>query len=140
MSYATLVDMVARFGEAELLDLSDRDNSGQLNEAAIIQALADASAVMDGYIAGRYALPLQRVPAALVPLCCDMARYQLYDDRAPEALAKRNDAALSFLKAVGKGELSLGLDSSGAPAPTNNVATLSSDGHVFSRRNAGGFI
>ena len=50
-----------------------------------------------------YPLPLAHVPSALVPICADIARHRLYGEQAPEQIAKRNEAALAFLKSVGKG-------------------------------------
>ena len=101
MSYAVAADLLTRFGEAELLRLA-MTPSGELDEAVLQLALDDASALIDGYLAGRYPLPLAHVPAALVPICADIARHRLYGEQAPEQIAKRYEAALAFLKSVGK--------------------------------------
>lgn len=100
--YASVNDMVTRFGEAELLRLA-MTPAGELDSAAITIALQDAGSLIDGYLAGRYPLPLAHVPSALVPICADIARHRLYGEQAPEQIAKRNEAALAFLKSVGKG-------------------------------------
>ena len=52
--YASLTDMQRRFGEAELLRLTDLMGVGQVDEAAVTVALTDASSLIDGYLAGRY--------------------------------------------------------------------------------------
>lgn len=139
MRYAQASDLIQRYGEQELLLLTDLTGTGVVNQAACDVALDDASALIDGYLAGRYPLPLQHVPTALVPICCDIARHRLYGAQAPEQIAKRNEAALAFLKSVGKGELALGLASDGEPLESQNLAQLSSDGRVFGRQS-GGFI
>ncbi len=90
--YASVSDMVTRFGEAELLRLV-MTPAGELDSAAITIALQDAGALIDGYLAGRYPLPLAHVPSALVPICADIARHRLYGEQAPEQIAKRNEAA-----------------------------------------------
>ncbi|MFM5272802.1 gp436 family protein [Aeromonas veronii] len=100
--YASVNDMVSRFGEAELLRLA-MTPTGELDEVALRLALQDAGALIDGYLAGRYPLPLAHIPSALVPICADIARHRLYGEQAPEQIAKRNEAALAFLKSVGKG-------------------------------------
>ena len=138
MSYASANDMVTRFGEAELLRLAITP-AGELDSAAIALALSDASALIDGYLAGRYPLPLAHVPSALVPICADIARHRLYGEQAPEQIAKRNEAALAFLKSVGKGELALGLAADGEQVESQNLAQLQSDGRVFGR-GSGGFL
>jgi phage gp36-like protein len=101
--------------------------------------LEDASSLIDGYLAGRYPLPLAHVPTALVPICCDIARHRLYGEQAPEQIAKRYEAAVAFLKSVGRGELALGLSVDGEQLESQNLAELQSDGRVFGRQ-AGGFI
>ncbi len=138
MSYASVSDMVTRFGEAELLRLA-MTPAGELDDAAITVALQDASALIDGYLAGRYPLPLAHVPTALVPICADIARHRLYGEQAPEQIGKRYEAALAFLKSVGKGELALGLAADGEQLESQNLAQLQSDGRVFGR-SSGGFL
>lgn len=136
--YATLQDMQSRFG-ADLLRVAVLPGTADLDEDAITQALTDASSLIDGYLAGRYPLPLEHVPTALVPICCDIARHRLYGEQAPEQIGKRYDAAISFLKSVGKGELALGLAADGEQLESQNLAELQSDGRVFGRQS-GGFI
>ena len=136
--YATLQDMQSRFG-IDLLRVAAVPGTDTLDEAVITQALADASSLIDGYLAGRYPLPLAHVPTALVPICCDIARHRLYGEQSPEQIGKRYDAALSFLKSVGKGELALGLAADGEQLESQNLAELQSDGLVFGRQS-GGFI
>lgn len=141
MAYATAQDMIKRFGEEELIDLTDRDGSlGSIAAPVLDQALADASAEIDGYLGGRYKLPLATVPAVLIRICCDIARYQLYDERANEQLQTRYQDSIKFLRSLGKGELNLGLPDEGESGPSQNLAEMHSDGHVFRRGNSSGFI
>ncbi|WP_143869883.1 gp436 family protein [Catenovulum sediminis] len=138
--YATLVDMVARFGEDELILLAQRDDSSVEFDEVVNQALQDATAEINGYIAGRYTLPLAQTPEVLKRNCCDIARYLLSDDRAPEQVEKRYQATIQFLRSVGKGELSLGLSNNQPSENVGTVAVIMSDGHTFSRQKSKGFI
>lgn len=113
MPYATLQHLVERFGEDELIRLSDRAGSGAIDAGVVDGKLADADAEIDGYLAGRYTLPLATVPVALRRIGCDIARYHLYDDRVTEAVQKRYDDAIKFLRMVAKGEVQLGVDTGG---------------------------
>ncbi len=61
--YASVDDMVIRFGEAELLRLA-MTPTGELDAAAITIALQDAGALIDGY--RRVAIPC-RWPISRVP-------------------------------------------------------------------------
>jgi len=139
--YATRDDMISRFGDEEIRLLTDRDGSaGAIVDAVLDQALADASAEIDGYIGGRYSLPLATVPDVLVRLCCDIARYLLHDERAPEQLQARYEACLKFLTRLGTGELSLGVLDASETGPSANTAEIQSAGSVFARDNSKGFI
>lgn len=119
MPYATLQHLVDRFGEDELIRLSDRDNTGAINADVVAGKLVDADAEIDGYLAGRYTLPLVNMPESLRRIACDVARYHLYDDRVTEAVQKRYDDAIKFLRMVAKGEVQLGVDTGGTPPPVS---------------------
>jgi len=109
MPYCTVQDLIDRFGETEILELTDRDQSGAVDEVAANGAIEDASAEVDGYIGSKYSLPLDSPPAVLTRIAADIARYRLHDNLATEEVRKRYDDALRFLKSVGKGEISLGV-------------------------------
>lgn len=133
MGYATSIDLVNRFGETELIQLSDRASTGAINTVVVAAKLADADAEIDGYLAGRYTLPLAAVPLALVRIACDVARYHLYDDRPTEQVSQRYKDAIRFLEMVAKGNVQLGVDSGGGvPAVTASPEHVSNE-PVFSR-------
>lgn len=141
--YATPDNMLSRFGEQDLTLLTEREDCvpGEINLALLEQALRDASAEIDGYIAGRYVLPLTTVPAVLERNCCDIARYFLYGDKAPEQVEKRYAAVVKFLTAVSKGDISLGLATTGETAGQSELTvSIESAGSVFGRKSAKGFI
>lgn len=135
--YCSQPDLVTRFGESEIVDLTDVEGTGAIDSTKVTQAISDAGALIDGYLAGRYQLPLATVPTVLNRLAADIARYFLYDNGANEQVQKRYDDAEKFLKAVSKGDISLGVDSAGDKAETHDCAELVTDGHVFSRRDKG---
>ena len=88
MTYCDKAGMVARFGEVELIRLTDPDGS-VIDDAAINAALSDAVDEIDTYLAVRHSLPLTSTPKLLVRICADIARYRLYDDRMIEEVEKR---------------------------------------------------
>ena len=138
--YCTKQDLIDRFGQNELVDLTDRNSLGVIDDSVLNQAIADASAEMDGYLGGRYALPLVTVPPVLKALCCNIARYKLYDEQASDQVTKRYDSAVKFLFSVSKGEISLGVDSLGANATSTDLPQMQSAGSVFARNKSTGFI
>lgn len=137
MTYATQQNMIDRFGQQELIELTDHTNIGVINTLVLASALADADAEINAYIGSRYTLPLANVPPILVKFAADVARYQLYDTRASEQVKQRYDDAIKFFKALAIGTVSLGLNSLNAPVvdmggvaykaatPVFNSATLS---------------
>ncbi len=125
MPYAVLSDLVARFGETELIQLTDRVGDGIVDAAVVDQALADAGAVIDGYLAGRYLLPLASVPPILVSYACDLARSRMYHDAVPEVVAKRADEAVKFLAMLSQGKINLGAVPE--PASDNSVQFVTAE-------------
>jgi phage gp36-like protein len=107
MSYASLQDLIDRFGEAELLQLTDPDQTGLIDEARVGVALSDAEREIDTYIGVRHDLPLSATPPLLVSLAADMARYKLYTHAPPEEITERYKAARALLAHIAKGQATL---------------------------------
>lgn len=114
MSYATHQNMIDRFGVDEVVQLTDRANTGALDAQVLDQALSDADDTINGYLSGRYTLPFASVPKVLTRLACDIARYLLYRDQASDRVKDGFDAAIAFLKSVAAGTVQLGLDAANA--------------------------
>jgi len=109
--------MIDRFGERDLIALTDTGvpATNAIVETPLTRALADASAQIDAYLAARYALPLTSVPDILKLTACDLALYLLHRD-PPEAVVKRRDAAIAFLKDLSTGKAQLGITTNEEPA------------------------
>jgi len=117
-TYAQVSDLIARFGEAEIIDLTDRADprTGAVDATVAELALADADAEIDGYVARRYDLPLATVPPVLTRLACDIARYRLWDDRAPDEVRQRYEDATRILREIADGRHRLEAAAPQAPA------------------------
>lgn len=133
MTYATQTDLVDRFGSAELVQLTDRATpaTGAIDTAVLGKALADADDTINSYLSIRYALPLASAPAILKRLAADIARYALYEDRVTEAVQKRYDDAIRFLKDVAAGRASVGPDGAGAEAAQTGGPGYVAPGRIF---------
>ncbi|TVU88309.1 gp436 family protein [Vreelandella titanicae] len=136
MPYCTQVDLIERFGEAELLALA-RDETGTAIDAAVVErACDDASGEIDGYVsAAGYTVPLATVTRIITAYACDIARYRLYDEHASEQVQKRYDDAVKFLVRVANGTVKLGI-STGSAASSAGSVQMNSGRQVF---NGGGF-
>ncbi len=139
MPYATEQDLVARFGEDELIALTDRSGAGSIDSALVASALSDAAATIDGYLQARYPLPLATVPDVLQRLSCDIARYYLYDENASDQVTKRHDDALKMLGQISNGMVTLGLPDADVPE-SSNTAEMRSEDTVWARSKSKGFI
>ena len=106
MTYATYDDLVTRFGEMKLTQLTDRATPPARcpDKAVIGAALTDATEAIEGYAAGRYRTPLDPVPAPVRRWCADMAFYYLHTAvSAPEGVRKAFEDALAGLKDMARG-------------------------------------
>lgn len=134
MPYAVKQDMVTRFTQPELIQLTDREGAADaIDDEVLNRALADADAEIDGYLVGRYTLPLATVPRILTGVACDIARYRLYDDRATEHVRQRYEDAVKLLRSVAEGKLTLGLDANNQPTPTTSGAQFTEPQRTFTR-------
>ena len=123
MTYATVEDMIARFSEDTMIQLTDLDREGKVNHEKAELALNDASAEINGYL-GRYHLPFKEIPPILTRLCCDIARYCLCSS---SAVLMNDDIA--------NGLITLGIKADGAQVDTGDVVEFApSSGRVFGRR------
>jgi phage gp36-like protein len=125
--------MIARYPNRDLVELTNEDPTQTTVELATLQqALSDASAEIDGYLDGRFALPLTDPPAVLPRLTCDIAMYRLQSLRPlldVEDARKRYEDAVELLVRVARGEVTLGL-------ATDNVEPAAASGSVVTQ--AGG--
>lgn len=109
MSYASLAQLIDRFGERMLVQLTDRESppTAEVVEAVVDQALADTDAVIDGYLGGRYALPLATVVPLLVDLALAIAIYKLHPYKPDPKIEKDYDGALRMLRDIANGTIRL---------------------------------
>lgn len=80
MPYATQTQLIDRFGEQMIVRLTDRGQSatGGVDQGTVTRALSDTDALIDGYLAARYTLPIVTVPAILTDLALVIAIYKLH--------------------------------------------------------------
>lgn len=109
MPYATVADLVTRYGEAEVIDLTDRADppAGAVDATVADGAIVDAAGEADAYLGVRYALPVSPVPAHLLTAVCDIARYRLHGNRVTEEVRARYEDAVRWLRDVSQGRAAL---------------------------------
>jgi phage gp36-like protein len=95
VTYATSDQLETRYGVELLVQLTDRGmpTTGQIDAATVERALVDTDALIDGYLAARYRLPIAAVPKLLVDVAEAVAIYKLHwADPAAKITADYRDA------------------------------------------------
>jgi len=141
MGYATQQDLVDRFGAEELVQLTDRAQAGTIDATVVGKALADADALMDGYLATRYAVPVTPTTALLTRLAADVARFLLHGKSATETVRQAHEDALRFLREIASGKASLiGAAPPPASQATGGPVLVAAPDRVFGRTAIGDFF
>jgi phage gp36-like protein len=109
MSYCTLQNLTDRYGAQLLIEISDRGEraSDTVDEALISRAIADADALIDGYLKARYALPLAPVPPIVTDLSQSIAIYRAHARVADEKITADYKDALKILAQISSGVIKL---------------------------------
>ncbi|WP_323780146.1 DUF1320 domain-containing protein [Thalassovita sp.] len=109
MSYTSLTDLTDRYGERLLIDLTDRAEvaSGVIDADVVDRALADADALIDGYLAARYVLPLAQTPDLVASLAQVITVWNLHVYEPNPKIEADYKAAIRSLEAISKGAIRL---------------------------------
>ena len=112
MAYCTTADLENALPTDELIRLTDDAGSGAVDSGKLTEAIDDGAAEIDGYLAGRYEVPISTAPQILVKVNRDLAIYYLYGrvkQNMPELWKERYENAIRLLTKVGEGKLTLGI-------------------------------
>lgn len=141
MPYTTAEELRTRYGAREIDALADPLRSGTPDDEIVGRAIADAGALIDAHLAGRYSLPLASVPEVLATIACDVARFKLWHHDAPQEVRDRYDDALTQLKMFALGTLVLPPDAvTGEAQPVQSIQTdVSTPGRIFTRDTLHGY-
>ncbi|MBT0666336.1 DUF1320 family protein [Geobacter pelophilus] len=125
MPYCTVDDIKSkRIPEQTLIMLTDDQALEQIDTAVVDGIIADADEVIDGYLRGRYELPLATVPGMIKTLSVDISAYNLYGRRSefetPKTVNDKHAVALKILGSIQKGEIKLG--AAGVQSPETATA------------------
>jgi phage gp36-like protein len=127
MPYCTLADLQKAIPLQTLVWLSNDDASAvNVNAGVIDDAIQYAGREVNRYIAGRYTLPLDQATDDLTDIAVHIARHYLYARRPeghdfPEAVTRTYSGALSALRDIRDGKMTLGIQATGA---ANDGATV----------------
>lgn len=98
MAYLTLDEFIDDLGEVKLAEVSSRNGTDAMDSGVIERALAEASAFVDGYLAGRYTLPLKSVPLQVKAWTRAVALHALYPNGPTEAVRTGFEDTISQMR------------------------------------------
>ncbi len=137
--YATVDAMRRKFGDSELIQLTDNEAPylNAINMDKLNGAMQEANSEIDAYVGSRYALPLHIVPPFLVEIGCNLARYYAVtgDLSENDPIKNRYESSIKSLTNISKVELILG----GSPVGESRPVQSSSNNVMFTvgRRDFG---
>ncbi|WP_416739231.1 gp436 family protein [Pseudomonas sp. NFX71] len=141
MRYCTRVNITNAIPQLTLIQLSNDDPAAiQPNEVVIEEGIRQAEELVDGYLRGRYTLPLDAVPTILRDAVMYLARHWLYQRRPegalPDAVKDSRKDTLKLLENIRDGVVTLSL-STGHAAPEPGEIRVRSRPQQFSAETWG---
>ncbi len=130
--YATVDEMTARFGLKQMIRLSSPGDrtAVAVDEAKVNKALVDATGVINGYVRGRYLVPIATPPAEVVRAACILARYDLAqgEDTDPsDEMSKARKDIITWLENIAKELINLDVPAAAAVGPAVGSGPRMSD-------------
>ncbi|HBE44269.1 MAG TPA: DUF1320 domain-containing protein [Deltaproteobacteria bacterium] len=138
MSYCTIDDIKRMLPEQDIIMLTNDASTGTVDMDVVADAIAYADQLIDGYLRGRYTLPLSTVPSFLKKLSIDLVIFYLYGRRPEienENIGKKYTNTLKILEQIQAGKITLGDAVSGEdlPGPGEYKSNKTSDDRIFSK-------
>ncbi|OGI31340.1 MAG: hypothetical protein A2287_02805 [Candidatus Melainabacteria bacterium RIFOXYA12_FULL_32_12] len=125
--YCTLQDIKKQVQESTLIEITDDNLSGQISTEVVDESILYSQTLIDGYLRGRYTLPLQTTPEILKILCVDLSIYRLYSRRfhtdMPDSINDKYKSSIKLLEQIQKGIISLGIEIPGTPPELGEYRT-----------------
>lgn len=125
MTYATLTDLIERAGNAEIIQIADRDDDNVPDDTVVDAALIHADNIVNSYVGVKYRVPLDETPDIVRTWAVSIARYYLHRYDRPEYLVQDYKDAMSALRDVAAGKISLPTATGVDPAASASSGTVS---------------
>lgn len=135
--YLTPEEMLSFLPEQAVIELTNDDPRGKEPDMdKVEEALRAAGELVDGYLRGRYELPLSTVPTLLRDVVRTIARFKLYERRPesdmPETVMETYKAAVKTLEQIRNGRITLGVAATAEALPERGEHRISAPAAFFS--------
>jgi phage gp36-like protein len=115
--YCFLDDIKNFVDSSTLIQLTDDNQAGEIDSNIVDEAIIYSETLIDGYLRGRYSLPLVETPKIISFIALDLSIYRLYSRRLatdmPESINEKYKVAIKVLEQIQKGIISIGLETKG---------------------------
>ncbi len=114
-AYATVADAEGLCGADRIASICDRDDDGLVDTASFTRQLAVATQQMNGYLLGRYPIPLEAngyvVPDIFAKYCVDIAIYNSALDASVRSteMRLRYEDALKYMDMIATNKIKIPL-------------------------------
>lgn len=131
MTYATLQQLIDRYGKSMMVDLTDREivATGEIDAGVVGRALADTDAIINAKIAARYDLASVAiaVPEILVDIALCIAIWKLHRFDTSQKIKDDYAEAMRQLREIGDGTMRLPIAAGGEPEGTGETGARVTD-------------
>jgi phage gp36-like protein len=111
--YCTLADILKQISKDTLIQLTDDNQTGETDTVIVDEAIIYSETLIDGYLRGRYILPLNLVPAVVKIIAVDLSVCRLYSRRfqteTPDAISEKYKNSIKMLEQIQKGIIALNI-------------------------------
>lgn len=132
MTYAVKQNIDDLYGVDLLNKLADKNNDRTADPAVVERGLRSADGIINGYLEGKYNLPINGTSDMLTEIAVDIAVYKIAILRSVRSteMRQRYEDALALLDKISAGKIGLGIDpgtgtgGTGGTTPTTPGASM----------------
>jgi phage gp36-like protein len=112
--YCTLDDIKQQISETTLIEITDDNQANEINTTIVDEAILYSGTLIDGFLRGRYSIPLPIIPVLIKIISADLSVFRLYSRRfhtdMPESINNKYKNCIKLLEQIQKGIVSLGIE------------------------------
>ena len=140
MAYCTQADLTETLSQQKLSELTDDEKLGIINTSRVALAIATADAEINGFLAGRYTVPIAPVPPLVKSWSVLLTVYYLWRRRqhVPADVRLAYEDVIARLRDAAQGSITLGL-AEAPPTVSGTEGSVSGPARVFTRTLLGDF-
>lgn len=135
--YCTIEDIETHTSTPTLIQLTSDDGQEEVDRVVAQEAILYSSTLIDGYLRGRYTLPLDTHFPLLRILAIDLSIYRLYTRRMrnemPEVIENNYKNAIATLRDIQKGVITLQSENDSLETASFNAEEYKTNKYIIDR-------